>query len=485
MEFIQGLFDTSNWPARWSCGIWSPIDGWLYIISDLMTFSAYMAIPFILWYFLKNHKKETPFKGLIWLFVFFIFFCGLTHLADVIIFWYPFYRFSALLRLFTGIVSIVTAIMLFRKLPEALKFRSPKALEKIIKERTDELSKKENELSSLINNLPEVIIRVDKNYNILLANKAYFNLVDSDGNNLELTNLKHINMNRNQIDEYQFNIDKAFEQNKTQYFEQTVKKKHSRYYYYAKIIPERISDKKTALCITSDITEQKKKELELKQVLNEKENINRIIIHDVKSPIGTIQNLANLAIEDANEESIEIFSAIESTSKKANAVINDLLGLSMISGKIQKKKTNFAKFFNKIESNIPQLAKDKEIKINFSNSYNGNILIEPILITRAIENLITNAIKFSYRNGEIFVRAKQIDNTLQIQIIDKGIGIPKNLISKVLDKRTIASRHGTEGEATTGIGLYLVAQIIKKHNGEILIDSEEGKGSTFSLQLPL
>ncbi|GAB4033556.1 sensor histidine kinase [Spirosoma gilvum] len=129
IDFFRRLTDTSDWPPRWFCGTWSDFHGWLYIGSDLMIWLAYMVIPMILVRYLFV-KKGIPLPGVFWLFGAFILLCGLTHLLDVIIFWVPIYRISALVRFLTGLVSIATVLALFKYFNEAVGLRTSKEYER-------------------------------------------------------------------------------------------------------------------------------------------------------------------------------------------------------------------------------------------------------------------------------------------------------------------------------------------------------------------
>ncbi len=145
-EFFSHLFDTQGWVARWVCGRWTPQLGWTYIVSSLLIGLAYFAIPFILFRFIRKRKDIVPFNGIFWLFILFIFSCGVTHFADATMFWYPAYRFSASILFITAVVSWVAVFGLFTIVPAALKFKSPMQLEEIIRQRTDDLAKKNEEL---------------------------------------------------------------------------------------------------------------------------------------------------------------------------------------------------------------------------------------------------------------------------------------------------------------------------------------------------
>jgi PAS domain S-box-containing protein len=133
-EFFQKLLDTSDWPPRWHCGVWTEFHGWLYIISDFLIWSACFAIPFVI---VRNipTKKNIRFTKLYFLFAVFILACGATHFLDAVTFWIPAYRLSALIRFITGVISWVTVFYLVKYLPVIFSLPSKAALEAEIEER--------------------------------------------------------------------------------------------------------------------------------------------------------------------------------------------------------------------------------------------------------------------------------------------------------------------------------------------------------------
>lgn len=134
LHFLRHLFDTSDFPARWECGNWTDGNGWLHILSDLGVWSAYIAIPCVLGYFVAR-KRDVPFRTIFWLFGAFILACGTTHLMEAAIFWWPAYRLAGVIKLATAIVSWATVIALIPVTPVALAMRSPDELEREISER--------------------------------------------------------------------------------------------------------------------------------------------------------------------------------------------------------------------------------------------------------------------------------------------------------------------------------------------------------------
>lgn len=148
-DFFSNILSTESWPARWFCGRWSDFHGWLYILSSLAIWAAYFAIPISLLYLLRKKNGEIPFVKILWLFILFILACGLTHLVDVIIFWMPVYRLSALILFATALISWVTVLGLYKVIPIALTLKSPQQLEKIVIERTKQLEESNNDLIRL------------------------------------------------------------------------------------------------------------------------------------------------------------------------------------------------------------------------------------------------------------------------------------------------------------------------------------------------
>lgn len=137
MNDLFNFFDTSKFPPRWFCGAgWSdhPGIGWLHIFSDIAIFAAYFAIPCILIHFLRR-RSDLPFRSIFLLFGAFILLCGSTHLIEAIIFWWPVYPFSGVVKLLTALVSWGTVLALVQVAPQAMAMRSPQELEREVRAR--------------------------------------------------------------------------------------------------------------------------------------------------------------------------------------------------------------------------------------------------------------------------------------------------------------------------------------------------------------
>lgn len=135
IEFFKGLFRYDLWPPRWKCGYWSNFHGWIYIVSELMVWTAYFLIPLIIINYFYKKRTTIRFRRVYLLFATFILLCGSTHFIDALMFWIPMYRFNALVRLITGIVSLLTTYQLFKVLPDLFEQRTNIELEREIARR--------------------------------------------------------------------------------------------------------------------------------------------------------------------------------------------------------------------------------------------------------------------------------------------------------------------------------------------------------------
>jgi signal transduction histidine kinase/CheY-like chemotaxis protein len=155
-SLFTDLFDTTGFPARWHCGVWSAELGWLHIVSDTAVFGAYTAIPIVLAFFVLR-KPDVPFPRIFWLFVAFIFACGFGHLIEAIIFWEPIYRFAGVVKAFTAVVSWLTVVALVLVMPQALQLPGLAKLNAELRNEVDERRRAEDALRASEDKLAKLL----------------------------------------------------------------------------------------------------------------------------------------------------------------------------------------------------------------------------------------------------------------------------------------------------------------------------------------
>ncbi|MBS1772526.1 MAG: hypothetical protein JST82_06690 [Bacteroidetes bacterium] len=148
IDFFRHLFSYSDFRSFWRSGSWTDFHGWLYIVSDLLVWSAYFVIPLLILFYIITKRQKLRFSGLYILFATFILICGATYFVDALMFWIPVYRFSALIRFATGVISWITVFYVVKILPIAFSLRSPDELEAEINNRkkAEQELKQKNEL---------------------------------------------------------------------------------------------------------------------------------------------------------------------------------------------------------------------------------------------------------------------------------------------------------------------------------------------------
>jgi signal transduction histidine kinase len=150
----------------------------------------------------------------------------------------------------------------------------------------------------------------------------------------------------------------------------------------------------------------------------------------------------------------------------------------------QPQTINLLEILNEEFLTLKDAARGKNIELKCSVSGKFTVFADRNMIKTILRNLISNAIKFTYRNGKIEVTAYSRENEVEIAVSDNGIGMTKETIAKLFRIDTDHTTRGTDNEKGTGLGLFLCKEFIEKNAGKICVESEQGKGSVFRVILP-
>lgn len=235
----------------------------------------------------------------------------------------------------------------------------------------------------------------------------------------------------------------------------------------------------------------KEQNIRLEELNKTKDRLFSIIAHDLLNPFNTLIGFAEML--DSNYEELddatkkEFISYILSASEMGHGLLSNLLHWSRSqTGRLlfSPEKIDLHKIWAANEEYLNTFAKRKEINIKSEITQNTFIVADENMVVTILRNLVSNAIKFTSYGGTIKLTSKQRDDMYFISVIDNGIGIPKEAISKLFKMEPEFVRNGTNNEKGTGLGLIVCKELIEKHNGKLYIESEENKGSSFSFTLP-
>lgn len=224
------------------------------------------------------------------------------------------------------------------------------------------------------------------------------------------------------------------------------------------------------------------------------QNINNTL-HDLKSPLGVLQGFAEISTDspwfkNLDAEGKKIFNVFFRNTQYMIQLVNDLAELSLLNGgieKIEKKEVNLLEFLTEVINNGNLLTKSKDMTFNFSQSSDipMTAFFDRHKIFRTLDNLFSNAVKFSPRGSSIDFSVSVTSNQLIFTVSDHGPGIPESEFSKLFKEFGRTSVRPTEGERSTGQGLAIAKKIVEKHGGKISVHSELNKGSIFTFWLPV
>ncbi len=357
-------------------------------------------------------------------------------------------------------------------------------LENRVRDRTNALQQSESELRTLSETIPHLVWRVDSKGDYDYFNKKWF---EYTGATFEQS------VGRKWIDfvhaDDRKNVKKAWKlalERGTAFYSEFRLKKHDGTYrwFLSQALP--IEDSRGSITnwfgTSTDIQDQR--------MINEKKDeFIGIASHELKTPLTSIKAYIQLLLRNKNlTEDPVCYTYLEKTDSyinKLNTLIADLLDVSKIqAGKLQ---------FNMSEFNFDDLARESveamqyitdTHKIILEGHSNAMVMGDKQRLEQVFFNFISNAIKYSPKGEKVIIRIEKLKNDVQVEIQDFGIGISKSNVDKLFSRF-----YRAEGLSPTftglGIGLFIAAEIIKRHNGKFWVESTEGEGSSFYFRLPL
>ena len=241
-----------------------------------------------------------------------------------------------------------------------------------------------------------------------------------------------------------------------------------------------------------DITIRKQYNDTLKKYSEKKNSILNILSHDLAGPLGMIHNLSLMLEEDlksnGNEAIHQLVGLIERSSKQGMQLIQEFIKqefLESASVALVKRRVDLVQA---IRESMEEYQATQQLTGKTFHFLPGSdklyLELDDFKFMQVINNLISNAIKFTPDGGEITVALEEKEDRVLIRVADTGIGIPEKFHATLFDKFTRARRTGIKGEPSVGLGMSIIKTIVEWHQGKIWFESRENKGTTFFIEVP-
>ncbi|MCH2207886.1 MAG: response regulator [Lentisphaerales bacterium] len=226
--------------------------------------------------------------------------------------------------------------------------------------------------------------------------------------------------------------------------------------------------------------------LELEELSRMKDEVLAVCSHDIRSPLNAILGNTELLLDEAVPGIKDYATDIKDSATTLLELVNDLLdaGKKQATEASQKSELDLQKVIMKAIRQQNSRIINKSL--NLQSSLNPTLIFgEESSLKRIFANLLSNAIKFTPSDGTITLSCEEINDQAVVIVKDSGIGIPAEMVPKLFDKNTPASRAGTDGEESTGLGMSIVKELVHHHDGNIEVQSVENSGTAFIITFPL
>ena len=231
----------------------------------------------------------------------------------------------------------------------------------------------------------------------------------------------------------------------------------------------------------------------LRELSELKEEFLALTTHDLRSPLTVISGVINFftsgRLGDLTAEQKNMVSMMERNTQNLIELVNDLLDASKLESgtmRLDHASIELGGLIAELREQMQPMAREKEITLEEALPPDLPPLnADRAKLRRVLVNLLSNALKFTPRGGRVEVGAARSGAVVRVTVADTGVGIPPEDLARLFDKYEQARSRATRSEKGTGLGLYITRQLVELHGGEISVQSEVGKGSTFSFTIPI
>ena len=362
---------------------------------------------------------------------------------------------------------------------------------------SDKFKAQEHEKKAILNSLSELVVFVDPDLKIVWANKAFLDYMGSKLEELVGHESENLLMMYEEDSSKSF-IRKTLKSGTEELGEVNTPDERV-WMIRANIIMDEDGRITGVLQTGLDITAHKRSEERLLQAKLEAEAANRTkseflanMSHELRTPLNSIIGFSDILLErivgELNEKQLRYVNNISASGKHLLELINDILDLSKVeAGKMELHYSEFSinSVFEEVRAVFVPLPQKKALEITFNVESVTTLEADRGRLIQVLYNLVSNAIKFTPDGGKIAVLCKKSGSIALISVMDTGIGISSENQRKIFQPFTQIDASASRQYCGTWLGLALVKKIANLHKGDIWVESDIGKGSTFVLAIPL
>ena len=346
-----------------------------------------------------------------------------------------------------------------------------------VERRVEDLTLSRNQLEAILGGLEEGVIAIDRMQRIIHVNNIARTLLGLSSENLTRTNLMHLPISlplRELVDSF---FEEASNQSRTI--------KLSGNTVEATVLGAGSPSFEGAIIVLQDITEVVRLE-------RARTDFVANASHELKTPIAALKGFIDTLVEDksmpADTASHFLFRSAAQVSR-LQGVVTDLLQLSRLESRDEDRaflRVNLIAMLRAVFTDKLQDAHLADITLEIAlPDESVEVLGENESLEQLFTNLIDNALKYSHSGSVVRIVAELSDSTVKIQVIDQGIGIPVKEQARIFERFYRVDRARSREKGGTGLGLSIVKHITELHGGKVAVESVEGKGSTFTVTLPI
>jgi PAS domain S-box-containing protein len=509
-EFLAHLFEASDFTPRWQCGPWTAGHGWLHILSDLGVWSAYVAIPCVLAYFLVR-RKDLPFRLIFLLFGAFILACGTTHLMEAIIFWWPAYRLAGVIKLFTALVSWGTVFALVPVMPKVLAMRSPAELEGQIGERTAALLETQQRHAAIIESALDALITIDHDGKIVEFNPAAERIFGCFRAQVLGTQMAELIIPPSMRAQHYRGLARFLATGDGPILGRrlevdAIRADGTEFPVELTIVRIGQSQPPVFTGTIRDITERKRTEEEIRKLNEELEQrveertaqleaANReleafsySVSHDLRAPLRAIDGFSRILLDKHSQELTsggkEFLQLVRDNTRQMGQLVDDMLTFSHLNRQPMKmQQVDPNKIVRQCLTELQQEYAGRQVEVSIGEL--PSCMAEPALLKQVWTNLLSNAFKYTRKKEaakiEVGFHKGDGEKESAYYVKDNGVGFDMQYAQKLFG--VFQRLHRAEDYEGTGVGLAIVQRIIHRHGGRVWAEAKRNEGARFYFTL--